>query len=256
MKVCVIASGSKGNMTYVESGNTKILIDAGISLINASKRVNSINFNEITDVLIIHEHIDHIGFLASVLKKTNANLYISKKCFMSLRKDLVDKIKYFPIRFIEGMSRYIIGDFEVLTLPLSHDAKEVFGYILKSNEKSVGYITDTGIFPVKFKELLGELDCLIIEANHNVEMLVNSNREVYLINRILSANGHLSNQACYELLNEVLTDKNKYVVLSHVSEDCNCDECLYDEIINKLYIKYKGEILIARQHEAIKIIDL
>ena len=87
MKVCVIASGSKGNMTYVESGNTKILIDAGISLINASKRVNSINFNEITDVLITHEHIDHIGFLASVLKKTNANLYISKKCFMSLRNN-------------------------------------------------------------------------------------------------------------------------------------------------------------------------
>lgn len=256
MKVCVLASGSKGNMTYIEAGSTKVLIDAGISLVNAVKRTSEIDLCNITDILITHDHIDHIGFLATILKKTNANLYISKKCFMNLKKDVIDKIKYFKIRFIEGEARYIIGDVEVLTLKLSHDAADAFGYILSYNNKSVGYITDTGIFPTRYKELLSSLDCLIIEANHNVEMLVNSDRDIYLINRILSATGHLSNQACYELLNEVISSNNKYIVLAHISEDCNSDECLYSEIINKLNNRFKGEILIARQHEAIKVIEL
>lgn len=256
MKVCVLGSGSKGNMTYIEAGNTKILIDAGISLPNACKRCSNVNLLEVTDILITHEHIDHIGFLSTVLKRTNANMYISKKCFMNLKKDVIDKIKYFKIRFIEEESKYIIGDFAVLTLKLSHDTADIFGYILSYDNQNIGYITDTGIFPTRYKSLIKDLDCLIIEANHNVEMLVNSDRDIHLINRILSAKGHLSNQACFELLNEVLTDRCKYLILAHVSEDCNCDECLYDEIINKLANKYKGEILIARQHEALKVIDL
>ena len=87
-------------------------------------------------------------------------------------------------------------------------------------------------------------------------MLVNSDRDLYLINRILSSRGHLSNQTCYELLNECISDKNRYIVLSHISEDCNCDECLYEEIIDKLKYKIKGEILMARQHEAIRLIEI
>lgn len=256
MKFCVVASGSKGNMTYIETNSKRILVDTGISLLNASKRCSSIDFNNITDIFITHEHIDHIHFLPSILKKTNANLYISKKSFMSLKPDVFNSIKMYNIRFIEGESRYILDDLEVLTLSLSHDTKETFGYIFISDGKSIGYITDTGIFPIRYKSLIGDLDALIIEANHNVEMLVNSDRDLYLINRILSTKGHLSNQACFDLLNECLSNRVKYVILAHVSEDCNCDECLYNEIINKIINKYKGEISIARQYEAMKVIEL
>ena len=256
MKFCVVASGSKGNMTYIETNSKKILIDTGVSLTNASKRCPDIDFNNITDIFITHEHIDHIHFLPNILKKTNANLYISKKSFMNLKPDIFNSIKTYNIRFIEGESRYVFDDFEVLTLILSHDTKETFGYIFISEGKSVGYITDTGIFPNRYKSVIMDLDALIIEANHNVEMLVNSDRDLFLINRILSTKGHLSNQACFDLLNESISDKIKHIILAHISEDCNTDECLYNEIINKLIVKYKGEIFIARQHEAMKIIEL
>ena len=256
MRFCVIASGSKGNMTYVEGGSTKLLIDTGITLTAASKRCSDIDFSKITDILITHEHSDHIHFIDTVLKKTDANLYISKKSFMNFRKDLINRLKGYNIKFIEEESRYFIGDFEVLTLALSHDCADIFGYIINHQGKSLAYVTDTGVFPNRYKELLKKVDGLIIEANHNVEMLINSDRDIYLINRILSAKGHLSNQVCFELLNEYLTNQTKYVILAHVSEDCNNDECLENEIIMKLKGKYEGEILIARQKEAIQVIEL
>jgi len=255
MKFCVLASGSKGNMTYIEAGNTRLLIDCGISIRNAIKKTD-IDFSLVTDILITHEHGDHIKFLDTVLKFTNANLYISKKSFNNLKEDLVKKISQYKVRFIEAESKYKIGDFEVLTLALSHDASNIFGFVLIHDNKKIGYMTDTGIFPVRYKSLISELDALIIEANHNVEMLVNSDRDMFLINRILSIKGHLSNKACYDLLKETICDYNKYVILAHVSEDCNCDDCLYEEIINKIKSKFKGEILIARQNEALKLIEL
>mgnify|MGYP003289305695 CR=1 FL=1 len=254
MKVCVISSGSKGNMTYVSAGSTNILIDAGISLLNAIKRVPDIDFSCITDILVTHEHGDHIGFLDTVLKKTNANLFISKKSFIALKPEIKDRLIGRRIAFIEGDSCYKIGDVEVCTLNLLHDTANNFGYIIMHNGKKFGYFTDTGIFPSRYKYLLKELDCFVIEANHNVEMLINSDRDPRLINRILSTSGHLSNQVCFEVLNETLTNKVKYVILGHISEDCNSLHCLNEEIINKLN-NYQGEIIVSSQNEATKIIE-
>lgn len=255
MKFCVLASGSKGNMTYIEAGNTRILIDAGITLKSASIRCGDIDFNNITDILITHEHTDHTRNIETVLKKTNANLYLARETFNDLKKKGF-KFDGFKVRFIEHEGRYKIGDVEVLTLELSHDASAIFGFIIIHEGKELGYITDTGVFPKKYKNLISGMDAVIIESNHNVEMLINSRREPFLIRRILSPKGHLSNQACFEVLKDVLTEKQRYVILAHVSEDCNCDECLYEEVIYKLEGIYKGEILIARQNEAIKLIEL
>lgn len=257
MKVCVIASGSKGNMTYVSAGNTHILIDAGISLSSAQKRIaniDNINLNNITDILITHEHGDHVAFIDTVLKKTNANLYISKKSFKAMKSILVDKMIGRRIAFIEGDSCYKIGDCEVCTLNMLHDTTNCFGFIIINEDKKFGYFTDTGIFPSRYKHLLPLLDSFVIEANHNVEMLINSNRDQMLINRILSTSGHLSNQVCYELLRDTLNDHVKYLFLGHVSEDCNSNKAIYDDIISKLD-NYKGEIIIASQNEATRLVE-
>lgn len=255
MKFCILASGSKGNMTYIEAGNSRILIDAGITLKCAGSRCPNIDFSSITDILITHDHIDHTKNIETILRKTNANLYLARETFNELKKKGF-KFEGFKVRFIEYEGRYKIGDFEVLTLELSHDTKAIFGFIIIHDGKQLGYITDTGVFPNKYKSLISSMDAVIIESNHNVEMLINSKREQFLIKRILSPKGHLSNQACFEVLNKTLTEKQKYVILAHVSEDCNCDECLYEEVIYKLENVYKGEFLIARQNEAIKMIEL
>lgn len=256
MKVCVLGSGSRGNMTYIETNNGKYLIDAGISIKSACERNPSIKYNEITDLFITHEHGDHVKYIDTVLKKTNSRLYISKKSFDALDKVLLDKLVGKKIGFIEGNSRYKINDdIYLYTIPLMHDCAEIFGFIIEeiSTGKRIGYFTDTGIFPSKYKELIKTLDALIIEANHNIELLQNSDRGYALIYRILSPNGHMSNQACYELLSDALTNRTKVVILGHVSLECNSKECLENEIINKL----DGyNIIIANQYEATDMIEV
>lgn len=258
MKVCVLSSGSKGNMTYIESGNTRLLIDAGISLSNAKNRRDGLNLDSITDIIVTHEHTDHIDFLYSIYKKTKANIYMSSKSFEKMKPNQKDKLLGAKIGFIESEAKYTIGDVKVLTFKLNHDCGEVFGYIVCGEGKKVGYFTDTGIMPEKYIKFLKDLDVLIIEANHNVQMLLSSQRDYSLINRILSSEGHLSNQRCYEILRDILTEKSKYVILAHISEDCNNEQCLYEEIVNKLKVidNYKGEIIIGSQYEATKVIEL
>lgn len=256
MKVCVLGSGSKGNMTYIETDKNKYLIDAGISLSNAIKRNEDIDFKDISTLFITHEHGDHVKFLDTVVKKTNCKLYMSKKSFNALKSDLKDNLVGRTINFIEGDSRYNIdNDVYLYTIPLTHDCAEVFGFIIEeiSSGKRVGYFTDTGVFPTKYKELIKTLDILIIEANHNIEMLQNSDRDYSLIYRILSSKGHMSNQACFELLNSYLTNKTKVTILAHVSLDCNSIDNIEREIIDKLENR---NIVIAKQFESTSIFEV
>lgn len=255
MKVCVLSSGSKGNMIYIEGKENALLIDAGITLTNAMKRQPNLDFKKIKSILVTHEHSDHIGYLDTVSKKTNANIYMSKQSFLGMKPALRDKFVGQRICFLEPECKYNINEFEIYTFKLNHDCMEVLGYIVSCEGKKVGYFTDTGIMPDKYLKYLSGLDVLIIEANHNVEMLLNSNRDYHLINRILSPEGHISNQKCYEILSNVLTNDNKYVILAHVSEDCNTEQCLYEDIINKLY-NFKGKMLIALQDRALEVITL
>lgn len=256
MKFCVVASGSKGNMTYIETKEAKILIDAGITLSEAKLRLPEIDFSQITDIFITHEHHDHTRYLRTAAKKTRANIYLHKKAFIRLPLEVRAELKNYNTFFIEENGHYQFKDFEVLTLGLSHDAASNLGYIFTSNDSSLAYVTDTGFFPQQYIETISNIDALIIEANHSVETLIGSNRHWVLKQRILSERGHLSNQDCYELLDVVSPSIHKCIILAHVSEDCNSDEAIYMEVISKLTPNFKGEILIARQKEAIKIFEI
>lgn len=259
MKFCVIASGSAGNMTYVEAGSTKLLIDCGISLPNAINRLEEknidIDLKEVTDILITHEHDDHVAFIDTVVKKTKANLYINELSFKNLKPNVRDNLIGQNIAFLEGDGCYRIGDVEVCTLVLNHDCKNNFGFVIRYKNKQFGYFTDTGIFPSRYKYLLSELDSFVIEANHDVEMLQNSGRPYYLINRILSTTGHLSNQITYELLRDTLTTRTKNIVFAHVSRDCNSQSCIECDIISK-FKDSNIKFLIAKQYEAIEAIEI
>ncbi|HRT68974.1 MAG TPA: MBL fold metallo-hydrolase [Bacilli bacterium] len=256
MKFCVVASGSKGNMTYIETKEARILIDAGIALSDAQKRLPEINFSTITDIFITHEHNDHIRYLETIARKTRANIYMHKKTFESLPSKMKAELKKHKISFIEENGQYQLKDFNLLTLGLSHDTASNLGYVFSSEGTSLAYVTDTGFFPHQYIEAISNIDAIIIEANHSVEDLLNSNRHWTLKQRILSERGHLSNQDCFELLEVIGPSIHKYIILAHVSEDCNSDEALQAEVISKLAINFKGEILIARQREAIKIIEI
>lgn len=255
MKFSVISSGSDGNMTYIEFNECAFLIDAGISLPNAKSRID-VDFSKVKAVFCTHEHGDHTSFIRTVSKKLNAPIYIHKKCFNGLYKMAREKIKEdCKVFFIEEDSHYNICGIDVYTLKLSHDSKCCLGFIFKENDKQLAYTTDTGYFPTSYLNVISNVDALIIEANHDIEMLKDSSRPPELISRILSPSGHMSNYICYQILKQV--SKNiKVIVLAHISRECNSIDCIVSDIINPLKEEYEGEIYVASQFAATRLIEI
>jgi phosphoribosyl 1,2-cyclic phosphodiesterase len=252
MEFCIIGSGSRGNMTYIKSNETRILLDAGISLPDAKKRTlnHELDLDNIDAVLITHEHGDHVRFLSTILKRTNAILYINRLSFDAIPEVERLKLLNYRIKFIEENKKYRINDLEFLTLKLSHDSANIFGYVFMAGEKRLAYITDTGFFPIHYINILKQVDAIIIEANHDVTMLMESERSWYLKERILSPLGHMSNHICVQILETVLNGRQRFVVLAHISQECNHPDIVDNDIIQVLKKTYQGEIVMASQFEA------
>lgn len=256
MKFQVLASGSKGNLTFIQSDNTNILIDAGISKNEILERSN-IDLKHIDAIFVTHEHVDHVKYLEQIARYTNASIYISEASFQKVYPKYIRSLDGLKIKFIEPNKQIKINDIIVLSLNLQHDSDCCFGYIFVSNKKSIAYCTDTGFIPLPYIEVLKKVDGLIIEANHDVEMLMNSSRPWYLKQRILSIHGHMSNQICGEVLNKIISAKKvKIVVLAHLSEECNTEELAIDTVMNNIESDYLPEFYIAKQKQALEILEV
>jgi phosphoribosyl 1,2-cyclic phosphodiesterase len=258
MRIVVIASGSAGNATYIETDGVKILIDAGVSYLQITSRLRhqNIELKELDAIIVTHEHTDHTKFLVSLLERTKANLYINEESYHALDPRISENLGNYPTFFIKEETRYKLKDLTFMPLQLSHDAVNTYGFVFESDGKTLGYITDTGIIPTKYLTLISRMNVLIIESNHDVEMLMNSNRHWSLKRRILSTQGHLSNKMCSEILKSVITDKTKYVVLAHISRECNTYELAYEYNNQQLKGPHTFELLVAKQDEELKAIEL
>lgn len=256
MRFQVLSSGSKGNLTYIETDNTNILLDAGISKKEIVER-SDIELSKIDAIFITHEHVDHVKYLEQLARFTGAPIYISELSFKKLYPKYIKTLDGLKVKFIEANKQIKINDLTVLSLNLQHDSDCCYGYIFVSNGKSLAYCTDTGFIPLPYIDILKKVDGLIIEANHDVEMLMNSARPWYLKNRILSIHGHMSNQICGEILNKIISAKKvKVVVLAHLSEECNTEELAMDTVIENIDSTYLPEFFIAKQHSALQIIEV
>ena len=212
MKVSVLASGSKGNSTYIETNNTKILIDAGMSNLYIEKKLIllGVNPDDINFVFITHTHTDHIAGLKVFIKKHHPKVFLTLDMYNEL-KDILNDYEILE-------SEIILNDLIVDYFKTSHDTDSV-GYIFKSNDKEIVYVTDTGYINIKNLKKLNNKDLYIFESNHDIEMLMNNPNYPYQIKqRILGDKGHLSNNQCKEYLNKIIGDKTKYIVLAHLSE--------------------------------------
>lgn len=256
MKYQIIASGSKGNLIYVEAGGAKILIDAGISFKQATSRSN-FDYKDIDAILVTHEHSDHIAHLAMYLKKTGATLFVNKETFGEIvHRQGFDYAKY-DIKFIEANNKYKIKDLIFSPIILSHDVKNCFGFIFVYKKASLAYIADTGFIKTPYITVLKNVRHLIIESNHDIEMLNNSSRPRELKNRILSIYGHMSNITCGEVLNKILESKNlECVTLAHLSEECNTPELAVDTVLEKINSDYLPKINVAMQNVALPIMEV
>ena len=246
MKVSVLASGSKGNSTYIETNNTKVLIDAGMSNLYIEKKLIllGVNPDDINFVFITHTHTDHVAGLKVFIKKHHPKVFLTLDMYNEL-KDILNDYEILE-------SEIILNDLIVDYFKTSHDTDSV-GYIFKNNDKEIVYVTDTGYINIKNLKKLNNKDLYIFESNHDIEMLMNNPNYPYQIKqRILGDKGHLSNNQCKEYLNKIIGDKTKYIVLAHLSEQNNDPSLALNNLNDIKNIK----IMIATQNESTELIEI
>ena len=214
MKYHIFESGSKGNCTLITSNEGKhLLIDMGISarkLRNKLSEVN-VNINEVNHVLVTHGHTDHIGGIDIFPKE---EIYSTYETY----QDIPLKNQLIPYQ------TYMINGFEVTVVPTSHDIDGSIGFIIKDEKETLVYITDTGYLYEKVVDLIKGADYYIFESNHNVKMLIETNRPQSLKKRIMGDYGHMSNEDSANYLCDVITSNTKEIVLAHLSEEANSHE--------------------------------
>ena len=250
MKVCVLASGSKGNSTYIEANNHKILIDVGITCKDLESRLNEIgvNINDIDTLLITHSHSDHVKGLPVFYKKVRPTVYMSDKTY----EDINMAIDYISIK-----DEFMIDDIDVMTVTMSHDV-DCHGYIIEYDGKSIVYITDTGYVNEKYYEILKDRTIYIFESNHDIDMNMHSKKPKIYRERVVGDYGHLSNNQASYYLSKLVGNNTKYIILAHLSEDDNKEELalsMLDEKLSKTekVVEHKG---VAYQHKRIDMIEV
>ncbi len=252
MIVKVLSSGSKGNSTYIESGKTKILIDAGITYqrINAELEAIKKNVYELDAVFISHQHHDHIGGVQSLFKKIDSPIFVKKE----LEKEVKKLVKDDLVNVIEDGIE--IGDLKITLFNNSHDVPNS-GYIVDDGKETLVYITDTGYINRKNIDITKNKSIYLIESNHDEEMLMNGSYPYMLKQRVLSDTGHLSNKSATSYLKKVIGPNTKYVILAHISENNNTYELAYNNAVEELDgIIDKEKIIVAYQNKGADIIEL
>lgn len=226
MRFSVLASSSKGNATVICGGNTRLLVDTGISALRIRKGLQEceLNIKQINAVLFTHEHTDHVCGLGQLDKKEQLNIYCTRYMGQELRL-IAENAVY---TYIEPGSPVQIGDIRVTPFTVNHDATDPVGYLFECNGKKLGYVTDTGKVTRGMTEMLQGVDALYLESNYDPDMLRNSGRPFYLIERIASNFGHLSNAQACDFVRSIAHEGLQHLVLAHLSQDCNTPETAFN----------------------------
>ena len=243
----VVGSGSKGNATLLFDEETLIQIDMGLPMRRITAALESINKNksDLQGILITHEHTDHIKNLS--MYKGKVPIYASK-----------GTIDYFDHEVVPFDS-FEIGTLSVIPFMTSHDAANPVGYVVISGKTKLVYLTDSGYVPEESLDYLRDADYYIMESNHDLKMLMKSNRPAVLKRRIKGDEGHLSNVDSAIYLSELVGPKTKEIYLAHLSEECNLPELAleaYRKTFKKKEVPYDIDIICLKQNEAVRGGDL
>jgi len=217
MQFTILGSGSKGNAVYVESGKTGLLIDAGFSGKELVKRLQMVNRDlaSVKGICITHEHNDHIKGVGVISRRAALPVY-GNEATLDVVQPQVGKLT--DIHAIENGKPFVINGLEVRAFSLSHDCVDPVGYIISDGKSSLGYCTDTGKITHLMAQRLGVCDSLVLEFNHNLEMLKNGPYPLPLQQRVRSNKGHLSNEDAAAFLGHLTDGRLQAVFLAHLSE--------------------------------------
>ena len=254
MKVCVLASGSKGNVTYIETTNHKFLLDVGknYKYINDQLKSLDLSMKEIDYILISHLHDDHISALESIIKKHKPTICLTKLM-----------LKHLPfLKEYENILLYeddiYIDDVIITSIKSSHDSVDSRNFIVEEGSSSVVYITDTGYINVRNFKKLYDKNIYLMESNHDIELLNNGPYPIWLKKRVLSDVGHLSNKAASFYLTKLIGPHTKKVILMHLSETNNTKEKSLEtlkETFSEYEVKFKN-VLVSDQYEKSEVVEV
>lgn len=247
MRISTVASGSSGNCIYVGSDNTHVLIDAGISKkrTEIGLKANDIDMKDISAILITHEHIDHINGLGVISRKYEIPIYATGKTIEEIKynRKLGEIPEYLYVEINED-KHFDIGDLDICPFAISHDAVQPVAYRINCGGKAVAVATDMGKYNDYTVSNLEKLDALVIEANHDIRMLLAGTYPYYLKQRILGDRGHLSNEMSGRLINDILHDGIKHILLGHLSKENNYEDLAYETVRSEIALsdnQYKAD---------------
>jgi phosphoribosyl 1,2-cyclic phosphodiesterase len=217
---CPLASGSKGNSLYVGTDTTRILIDAGISAKALLERLKEINveLETIQAILVTHEHVDHIQGLKALCRQIGVPILTN----LETAKGICNALEIQPrFKIFTTGESFVFGDLEIHPFSVPHDTLDPVAFAIKTADLKLGVCTDLGHVTSLVRRSLEKCDYLVLEANHQPSMVHASSRPAIYKQRVLGRQGHLSNEACANLLLSIFHADLKHVHLAHLSSECN-----------------------------------
>lgn len=238
MEICTIASGSSGNCSLVSHGDTHILIDAGISMRRIKTALASFGITPdmINGIVITHEHTDHISGLKMLNKYYKIPVYATfgtTEGILCGVPELEDSISAF-----HAGDGFTLGSMELTSFPTPHDARESVGYTVSADSRTLSFVTDIGYVTRSIFESVKGSDTVVLESNHDIEMLSSGPYPYFLKQRILSHTGHLSNPDCAALAAELVRSGTRRLILAHLSRENNTPSLAYNEVMG--IVSYTG----------------
>ncbi len=263
--VSMLASGSRGNCAFVASARTRILVDAGISCRETFKRMKSLGEDpqSLSAILITHEHSDHIYGLATLAKKLRIPIFMTGATHTAwsraMRDEKGERLQLERLERFESGHRFQVGDIEVKPFTIPHDAADPVGFTFRVEGTKVSVATDLGYLPANVRDHLRGSDVLVMESNHDVEMLRGGSYPWAVKQRVASNVGHLSNEKLADFFINDYDNSAAFVVLAHLSEQNNHPEIARREAEKALAERgglFQNRVLVAMQGEVLAPIQL
>src|SRR5262245_46047871 len=267
LRVSILASGSSGNLTLLETERTRLLVDAGLGKRETLARLAAVekSFDHLDGMLITHEHADYCNGLPQMLGMWKAPLYVTEPTIAELKRVLPERLekRLRGVETIHAGQNFTIGDIDVHAFRIPHDAVEPVGFTFRANGVKMAIVTDLGYMPELVKVTLRDSDCLLLESNHDLENVKVGPYPWVVKQRVLSRTGHLSNHAVSEYLADPygFDGRARYLVLAHISQENNNPDVVRISAEQALGCRpaeaaFTGELLLASQQVPLKPLEL
>lgn len=233
MRFASLGSGSRGNSLVVEVGDSRVLVDCGFSIKGTLERLGRLRLvpEELTAIVVTHEHSDHVSGVIGFASRFGLPVHLTHGTFFELSRKAA---KVPDFRLLDTVSVFSVGAIEIQPFPVPHDAREPVQFVFSDGKHRLGVLTDAGSITPHIVDVLQVCDALVLECNHDTDLLTASSYPAMLKRRILGSHGHLENKQAVALLAQIKTGQLQHVLAAHLSEQNNRPELAQEALASAL----------------------